>query len=312
MAEWRKGFEWLYDAVRGRQGRAYGLAPSGWQRLCLRRARSCLALATYSMDLASPEHEFSCEAIELLRSSCRWLLAYDAEGPSRRDALSRDNTSLPATMPQERWGSIQAVLARDRFEDARLSPEQAESDRDGLLSLAKDLLANVERRGQQGPEPLADWIRVAVPVAAAGLMVGALGGLIGVRDSLRANLADGRPWKTSSTFAVCDPAHASCADAVTDIFFHTQSEDSPWIEFDLGGRKGLRRVEVQNRSDCCQERAIPLVVEISDDEKTWAEVARRETPFGEWTARFPATQARYVRLRVARTSMLHLESVAIR
>jgi hypothetical protein len=126
------------------------------------------------------------------------------------------------------------------------------------------------------------------------------------------DLAKGRPWRASSEFAACDPVHASCANAVTVIFFHTNEEESPWVEYDLGEPETIHQVEVQNRLDCCQDRAVPLVVEVGDDAKSWTQVARREEPFGRWIPTFPPRRARYVRLRVARRSMLHLELVAIR
>jgi hypothetical protein len=76
--------------------------------------------------------------------------------------------------------------------------------------------------------------------------------------------------------------------------------------------KTVKRVEIKNRTDCCGDRAVPLVVEVSQDDKTWTQVARREAEFADWTAKFPKTKARYVRLRVARVAMLHLDEVKIR
>lgn len=94
-------------------------------------------------------------------------------------------------------------------------------------------------------------------------------------------------------------------------FFHTSEEASPWIEFDLGAETVLRRFDITNRGDCCQERALPLAVEISVDGKSWREVARREAPFTTWGDNMPADAARYVRLRVLRRSMLNLASVEL-
>jgi hypothetical protein len=94
--------------------------------------------------------------------------------------------------------------------------------------------------------------------------------------------------------------------------FHTDPQDNPWIEFDLGKPTGVHRIDVENRDDCCQDRAIPLVVELSNDRTSWKEVARRDKDFSTWVARFPATRARYVRLRVPRSTTFHLHAVAIR
>ena len=73
----------------------------------------------------------------------------------------------------------------------------------------------------------------------------------------------------------------------------------------------MSRVRVLNRDDCCAERAIPLVVEVSLDRHGWHEVARRKDQFEDWTAKFSPVSARYVRLRVPRRSILHLKSVRI-
>jgi len=124
---------------------------------------------------------------------------------------------------------------------------------------------------------------------------------------LKPSLTEGRPWRASSTLDVCKPQEHWCADAVTDIFFCTTDENDPWVEFDLGDRKTFSRLVVKNRSDCCPDRAVPLALEVSDDRTSWREVARRNDTFSTWRAEFPATRARYARLRVLRRSILHLD-----
>jgi len=121
------------------------------------------------------------------------------------------------------------------------------------------------------------------------------------------DLALGKPFVTSSSSASCIP-RTQCEG----LLFHTQEERNPWVEFDLGSVVSVRRVEVRNRADCCGERAIPLVVELSTDRQSYSEVARADDAFSEWIAKFSAQPARYVRLRVPRKSMLHLEAVAVR
>ena len=96
------------------------------------------------------------------------------------------------------------------------------------------------------------------------------------------------------------------------VFFHTTEEPSPSITFDLERIVDVRAVTVVNRADCCGDRAVPLVVEVSENNTAWREVTRRTTDFRRWEARFAPTSARWVRLRVTRPSRLHLESVAIR
>jgi hypothetical protein len=53
------------------------------------------------------------------------------------------------------------------------------------------------------------------------------------------------------------------------------------------------------------------VLEVSDDQLRWREVGRKGEPFATWEARFTPVTARYLRARVDRTSVLHLEGVEI-
>ena len=135
-----------------------------------------------------------------------------------------------------------------------------------------------------------------------------------VRRALRPELARNAPWRVSSTLPEYPAAGRgfSTLEGGPDIFFHTRTEAEPWVEFDLGAGASVESVRVQNRLDCCRDRAALLVVECSADAATWRELARRAEPFYEWTATFARTPARYVRLRAPRTTTLHLAAVEIR
>ena len=149
------------------------------------------------------------------------------------------------------------------------------------------------------------WLRVGLAAAVA------LALLIGVRTlTLGPNLAAGRPYRLSSKLS----AWASCVanNGCIGLMFHTETESNPWVEIDLGAPQKVHRIEVVNRGDCCAERATPLVAEVSTDRVTWTQVARREEPFGTWKASFPARLARYVRLRAARHTALHLQAIVVR
>ena len=142
------------------------------------------------------------------------------------------------------------------------------------------------------------------------LLIVVLGGIkAGLSFDWKPSLTAGQPWRASSTLEVCRPREHYCAEAVTDILFHTLEEENPWVEFDLGSRRAFRRLVVKNRSDCCPDRAVPLALEVSDDRQTWREIARKTETFSTWKADLPVTRAQYIRLRVMRRSLLHLESV---
>jgi hypothetical protein len=185
--------------------------------------------------------------------------------------------------------------------------------------LARNLLPFVE-----GLSDEVDSLRGAVErlwvfrVLRLGLLVATLGGLVWLvntiadkREQAR-DLARGRPWVASSRYPEfgCTSPAQECPNS--DIyFFATADEDNPKIEWDLGEPKSVSGVRATNRSDCCSDRAVPLVVEVSLDHTNWKEVARRNEDFSSWKATFPSVKARWVRLRVARHSLFHLTSVRI-
>ena len=131
--------------------------------------------------------------------------------------------------------------------------------------------------------------------------------MLGVRKlALGPNLLADKPFRLSSSWSGCSQ-DAGCQT----LLFHTEAEQNPWVEFDLGARKKFHRLEVTNRTDCCSERTIPLVAEISDDRATWKEIGRRDTEFTTWNLTFSPKTARYLRLRIPRHSTFHLKDVAL-
>ena len=146
------------------------------------------------------------------------------------------------------------------------------------------------------------WMRITVAIvllAAAALGIRAL--------ALGPNLVENRPFRTSSTLDQC--AHKGmCAE----LMFHTNQQDNPWVEFDLGAVRKIHKLEITNRSDCCAERAAGLIVEVGVDQNTWTEVAKNDLPFLKWSPSFAKRSARYVRLRVPRNTTLHLDDVVVR
>jgi hypothetical protein len=135
---------------------------------------------------------------------------------------------------------------------------------------------------------------------------------MGVRRVTRPpNLAAGKPWTASSEWAKCHPEDGLCGGIATNIFFSTNSDDNPWFEYDLGAPVRVSSLTIVNREDFGPERVVPLIVEVSNDRKTYTEVAKRTEVFSTWRPKFRPQTARYVRLRVARVSWLHLEAVEV-
>ena len=125
------------------------------------------------------------------------------------------------------------------------------------------------------------------------------------------DLAAGRPWQASSRHAGCDLQQHMCGPTPVKIFFHTDEDDQPWVQFDLGPHTRFSHVELINRSDSGIDRAFPVVIESSNDAKKWKELARRDTSYSTWRADFAPTTARYVRARVLKRTWFHLEGFRV-
>lgn len=197
----------------------------------------------------------------------------------------------------------QALAALDQAPPANTSPPEPR-----LRQLASQVARSLLRAR------LAAWWgalyahRRAVAGATA-IVLGALG-TVPLLQLVHPDLLQGRPFRLSSEWAKCAPARESCGGGTTRVFFHTQEEQAPFIEYDLGRSVALRRVTVVNRRDSgLGDRAVPLLVETSVDGKSFQLRARRDYWFDTWDATFEPREARYLRLRVDRKSVLHLERV---
>jgi hypothetical protein len=259
-------------------------------------------------------------ACELYRESAYWSLAALNGGLAGAPSLAE----LRSLAPRE-------LLLQIAGDEARLSRIASRLDQPSFVDYAA--LPAAERA--QAALDLRGFARGTVREASApavGLQrvraqrrwrLGLVSSIIGVvllivvprafdRVTPSNDLAAGKPWRASSQGMHCEPRQRRCGDYIgTRILFHTEQEPSPWFEIDLKQQQSISSVQVYNRSDCCRERALPLVLELSNDRKRWHEVQRRTTNFRTWTAKFAPEEARWVRLRVDGTSILHLERVSV-
>jgi hypothetical protein len=181
-----------------------------------------------------------------------------------------------------------------------------------LAAVSKGLMTELDWRSRAKD---ALWIQRLIRVG--GLFAFMLGILLTVRafsDSAEKarDIASGKAWRTSSQAGGfgCTSPQQQCGDN-NDFFFHTQEEQDPWIEIDLGKAMRFSGVRVMNRRDGFFDRAVPLVIEVSNDRQSFREIARRPTSFSSWLAEFPQTKARYVRVRAANRTILHLATVRV-
>jgi len=123
------------------------------------------------------------------------------------------------------------------------------------------------------------------------------------------DLAAGKPWTVTDSEPDM-PSRGNGPSTDGSHFFHTRHVDSPFVEIDLGAMHTLRSVRIDNRADCCQERTLPLNVEIFDGTR-WQLIAQRRAAFSVWRYDVDPVRARLVRVRRPGANFFHLKRISI-
>lgn len=319
--------EWVLrsEAIE-RAGRAADRLGPG-QRIRHAHARSAATIADALADTNRPRlvgsEQIDCgsqrgAAISLYREAAFWALAADNDGAlpaSLADALERGRPMVARHASlADVDGARAALLDRTFRETADLSAAALAEDQRAGQAFVHALLSELERRDNPGGRLRAQrWRRIgAVALAVLLGLTGLYAGARAVEEAQHPDRAAGARWRASSHLeGYANEGTGFDVKGAGHVFLHTTQEESPWVDFDLGTSRPVYRVVVNNRADCCADRATPLLVELSDDDVHWTVVAQQLDQFTSWDARFRAQPARHVRLRVGRASMLHLESVEI-
>lgn len=185
----------------------------------------------------------------------------------------------------------------------------------GFLRDADLLLRGATDPGRQRGLP---WARLDSGLANVVCVV-ALAAFVFVlaRDAYRwvvPDLAADATWRASSStdgYPVSGRGFAY-REGAGEFFFQTAVQENPWIEFDLGRRVGVSYIEIKNHPGCCQDWAIPLLVELSEDRATWRQVCRVDYPFYVHRCSPRRSMTRYLRLSVPRATSLRLSRVEVR
>jgi hypothetical protein len=296
--------------------RANAARVTAQQQEYLRRAKLAFelgALAVAPRDKATASGSTAPLGADLFRQALYWALL--SQSPSSAGAepavvwASAESALLAGTADNEmELGQLQQAM-RSTFVELAEAPLEAQSASERLLRRAASrLITNAERVPWQ-----LEWSKLkrATRVGLLTFLCLFSIALVVVLWPAPPDLAKGKPWHASSSMFECHPDKSECAGSTTDILFHTREEQNPWFEYDFGAPLSFSSLTIRNRSDYGPERAVPLVVEVSNDDKKFKEIARRVDSFSTWKPSFSKQTARYLRLRVDRVSMLHLEAVKV-
>jgi hypothetical protein len=309
-------WEWFWRGRALRDAQAL-TAPTSAQRECVRRASLAMELADRAVDPGEPLEAGSPMplAVSLYREATYWALVGREEGERSADlsdAFARSTIDFSKTgLSQEELGKVRAALVDKTFiQVADEPPEQQNAEADLCQTFVHALIDGESYDDRITALLIQRWLRVGVALLVVVTSLFATKVAI-KKGYIGADLALGKKWRASSAAFECHPEHEECGGAVTSIFFHTNEENKPWVEIDLGSPQVFKRIEVENRPDCCEDRAVPLFISVSDDQQHWRKIARRTDPFQKWELTFEPVKARYIQLKVNRRSILHLAAVRV-
>ncbi len=278
-----------------------------------------LAKVVHTSEPLDPTHE--AVSSELYRQAAHWAALALSPGLSAEEASSvqspdwsqieRGMFTPPAEGVSSAEASRELVSSKGFDYFAELSLDDQRRARVSLQALAQGLLDELDAP-QTAVETLRTQRTLRIALVPLCVLAAILAGWWSNESRLaRSELTAGKSWQTSSNYGLggCNSPEQLC-EGNKGYFFHTRSDDkNPWVEFDLAADVQVSKVTVENREDCCEERAVPLVIEVSQDRAAWQEVARSVAKFSTWRATFAPVHARYVRLRIPRPTALHLHRV---
>jgi len=281
--------EWFW---RGRAlSRARGHRLSESQAVALQRATD---LKEASETIGFAESTVVAQRLVLGAAVRQLETLWDGEGP----LLERDE---PSALLARRLSDVVTSGARRAF-----SADFTVRDSERAFAVVRELVHEARLNAEMVPSLRRQrWLRIAAPLAALALAVI----LIWVWPWWLRNKAYGAAWRASSSYHGWKES-GRLALAPAETFFHTQLEDGPWLIVDLGRTVEFSRVRVVNRATM-PDRAVPLELELSDDETHWVRIARRDETFDVWVAEVPGSRGRYLRFRVPRRTFLHLTAIQI-
>jgi hypothetical protein len=318
--------DWFWQVSAERAARAPDQATTSRTLELGARAAVAEEAASRTLRPAEPFTHPGSEALacELYREAIHWaLLAHDGAPPAEaaRDAgletlLERVDVGLlsRAAGGDAALAELRRELASSTYREfAELTPSEQQKLAARLEAFCRGL---IEPLGGLRQRLERVWVRRALHVL---VLLGVVVGSVWTARSLAAHferqsdLAPRASWKTSSSYPVggCRSPQQHCPGG-EGYFFHTNQETNPWVMFDLHREREVSGVEIDNRLDCCLDRASSLVVEVSNDQRRWKEVVRHTGEFMTLRRHFKTVKARYVRILIPQqNAILHLSQVRI-
>jgi hypothetical protein len=195
-----------------------------------------------------------------------------------------------------------------------LTPERLDGDvlaqRDAAEATIEWLLAQYEPRSL--PQ-IARQRRLRLAAVVLGALLVVVAGLFWARQPH--NLARGKSVLASSQRpGTPDPSGVVDGWRGGNFGVHTNQDDPPWIEIDLGATHQLTRAVIVNRGDGYEDEVLPLALQLSNDDQTWQEIEVRHDRFTQhspWRVVLGGARARFVRVIKPEAGYIALSEIEI-
>jgi len=235
----------------------------------------------------------------------------EADWTSAREVPAVEDAWRKLTAAQN--ATLTAMLGPDRYATiASLSGEERDDFATGLHDLVMRMAEPLEVEANRlGRALFARWARVVLVGVALALVFGFAGTWASSKFG-RPNLALHCPVTTSSQYPGQGVDHTLLVDGDSETLgFHTLDGGQQWVVLDLGKVHKFNKIVVYNRPDGFEERAVPLKIEVSNDNVNYKQVAERKETFDKWAAKGLHTEGRYVRLKNTPPNFFHLAEVEV-
>jgi hypothetical protein len=313
-----KNFLWMDKQVADARLKVYGAGKPGWEEFLLARA------ATNDVKTLGETGEGLGSAILLIRSAILLLVhahlkragievkpedtGHECWTRFVELPIAEEFTAELTTSEKALFTSVLGVQGEVFL--ATLVEEQRKIALGTLTNVAQRLAEPFEFDANRVQKVLvARWAKLAGVAVIVSLIIASLWN----RFDNKTNLALHKHVTVVTTHPVWGKDPSQLVDGnKTEMGFHTIEAANQTATIDLGQAYRISRVVVYNRTDCCQERAVPLRIDVSEDGKDFKKVALRTEPFNpDWTAEFSRVKARYVRLTNLSPTYFHLTEVEV-
>jgi hypothetical protein len=309
---------WLDERVSEARAKTFGPSQPGWAEY---------DTARHARDGVVQIGETGQSSLAVL------LLERDAAALLARAHAARENLQLSTgplcesdwetlkTVPaiQQAWNNLSAIQVANLVAAtgpqgdqalANLPLPQRKTFAIGLHEFVNAISEPLEFEANRlGRALFARYTRVSLAAAAVLIVVGVIGSWISSKFE-KPNIALHRRVEVSSQYPGAGEDHTLLVDGdKTNLGFHTDCQGG-WVIIDLGAPTKFDKVVVYNRTEF-PERAIPLIIEVSNDHQSFRQLAERKEVFDKWSATGLGAQGRYVKLRNTSPNCFHLAEVEI-